>query len=155
MEYILTISSADYFFLYSSIPETISAEFFENYEMLDPVYISRQLKSFPHVFTEDTIFAYSSVKFLSAFVVPEVGRYRFYITISKNSKVDLIINNDNFLTIDNTLFTTVKTGKDGVETTTKITWASSYLTSSWCLDTEQYETTDVSYTVGTPLYMQL
>lgn len=73
----------DYFTVFASVPGTITSIFYENYEMISPIYIERQLTSFPHKFSDDTLLEYNSIKFSTAFIVPVSGNYKFYIIISK------------------------------------------------------------------------
>jgi len=154
ISYSLTVASSDYFALFASIPETISATFYDNYEMIAPIYVVRQLSSLPHEFLEDTLFEYSSVRFSTAFIVPEDGNYTFYIMVSKNSKVDFDISGERIITIDNSLFTSVVTRPEG-STSTKILCTSQYGSSSWCLDTEQAASKNITYTTGDALYLNL
>lgn len=155
INYTLITSNVDSYDIYSSVPSAIIATFYENYEMIAPIYLTRILDAFPHEFTDDTNLDYISIKFETAFIVPTDGNYTFYVIVSKNSKVDLMVQGIRMLTIDNSLFSTLVTKADSTQTSTKITCDSTYGTSSCCLDTEQSFNLNTVYLTADPVLFEL
>jgi len=101
-----TVEIGEIFELYSTVPLSISATYYPNYQMVAPVYLNRILKSFPASFTDDTNSEYSSSKYEALFIAPTAGTYKFSIMISKNSQIDFKLTGKTVLKIENSLFFT-------------------------------------------------